>query len=83
MPHGKRHPGHQRRLVEREVLDLVTAGMSNEEVAKHLVISSNTVKFHLRTIYSRLGVHNRVEATRVGSHVQVNRGGASNLSDNS
>ncbi len=68
---------------EREVLDLVTAGMSNEEVAKHLVISSNTVKFHLRMIYSRLGVHNRVEATRVGSHVQVNRGGASNLSDNS
>jgi DNA-binding NarL/FixJ family response regulator len=68
---------------EREVLDLVTAGMSNEEVAKHLVISSNTVKFHLRMIYSRLGVHNRVEATRVGSHVQVNRSGASNLSDNS
>ncbi len=66
---------------EREVLDLVTAGMSNEEVAKHLVISSNTVKFHLRMIYSRLGVHNRVEATRVGSHVQVNLGGASNLSD--
>jgi DNA-binding NarL/FixJ family response regulator len=68
---------------EREVLDLVTAGMSNEEVAKHLVISSNTVKFHLRVIYSRLGVHNRVEATRVGSQVQVNRGGASNLSDSS
>jgi DNA-binding NarL/FixJ family response regulator len=68
---------------EREVLDLVTAGMSNEEVAKHLVISSNTVKFHLRMIYSRLGVHNRVEATRVGSHVQVDRGSASNLSDNS
>jgi DNA-binding NarL/FixJ family response regulator len=68
---------------EREVLDLVTAGMSNEEVAKHLVISSNTVKFHLRMIYSRLGVHNRVEATRVGSHVQVNRDGASNLSGSS
>ncbi len=68
---------------EREVLDLVTAGMSNEEVAKHLVISSNTVKFHLRMIYSRLGVHNRVEATRVGSHVQVNRGSASNLPDKS
>ncbi len=68
---------------EREVLDLVTVGMSNEEVAKHLVISSNTVKFHLRMIYSRLGVHNRVEATRVGSHVQVNRGSASNPPDSS
>ncbi|HEY5192996.1 MAG TPA: response regulator transcription factor [Solirubrobacteraceae bacterium] len=66
---------------EREVLDLVTAGMSNEEVAKHLVISSNTVKFHLRMIYSRLGVHNRVEATRAGSQKQVDRDSASNLSD--
>ena len=70
-------------LREREVLDLVTAGMSNEEVAKHLVISSNTVKFHLRMIYSRLGVHNRVEATRVGGRVQVDRDSASNPSDNS
>lgn len=68
---------------EREVLDLVTAGMSNEEVAKRLVISSNTVKFHLRMIYSRLGVHNRVEATRARSHEQVNRDGASNLSESS
>ncbi len=68
---------------EREVLDLVTAGMSNEEVAKHLVISSNTVKFHLRMIYSRLGVHNRVEATRVGSQRQVDHEDASNMSDGS
>ncbi len=68
---------------EREVLDLVTAGMSNEEVAKHLVISSNTVKFHLRMIYSRLGVHNRVEATRAGSQKQVDRGNAPNVSDDS
>jgi DNA-binding NarL/FixJ family response regulator len=68
---------------EREVLDLVTAGMSNEEIAKHLVISSNTVKFHLRSIYSRLGVHNRVEATRAGCEKQVNRGKAPNMPDNS
>jgi DNA-binding NarL/FixJ family response regulator len=67
---------------ERQVLELVTAGMSNEEVAKHLVISSNTVKFHLRMIYSRLGVHNRVEATRAVSK-QVDRDGASNMSDDS
>jgi DNA-binding NarL/FixJ family response regulator len=66
---------------EREVLDLVTAGMSNEEVAKHLVISSNTVKFHLRMIYSRLGVHNRVEATRMGNQRQVDHDGASNMTD--
>jgi DNA-binding NarL/FixJ family response regulator len=49
---------------EREVLELAAAGMSNREIADRLVISSNTVKFHLRTIYSRLGVHNRVQATQ-------------------
>jgi len=49
---------------EREVLQLAAAGMSNKEIAEHLVISLNTVKFHLRSIYSRLGVSNRVQATQ-------------------
>jgi DNA-binding NarL/FixJ family response regulator len=76
-------PGVSLSVREREVLDLVTAGMSNEEVAKRLVISSNTVKFHLRTIYSRMGVHNRVEATRVMNQEQVDREDASNMSNDS
>src|SRR5262249_11114538 len=41
---------------EREVLDLVAAGMRNEQIANALTISVNTVKFHLRAIYSRFGV---------------------------
>ena len=67
---------------EREVLELVTAGMSNEEIAKRLVISSNTVKFHLRTIYSRLGVNNRVQAARLASLGQETRPDLPNSSDN-
>jgi DNA-binding NarL/FixJ family response regulator len=47
---------------EREILALLASGMSNKQIANHLTISSNTVKFHLRTIYSKLGVHNRVQA---------------------
>jgi DNA-binding NarL/FixJ family response regulator len=47
---------------EREILALLASGMSNKQIAGHLTISSNTVKFHLRTIYSKLGVHNRVQA---------------------
>ena len=47
---------------EREILALLASGMSNKQIASHLTISSNTVKFHLRTIYSKLGVHNRVQA---------------------
>jgi DNA-binding NarL/FixJ family response regulator len=49
---------------EREVLELAASGMSNKEIAEHLVVSLNTVKFHLRGIYARLGVHNRVQATQ-------------------
>jgi DNA-binding NarL/FixJ family response regulator len=50
---------------QREVLEQLAAGHSNDEIARQLFISRNTVKFHLRVIYERLGVHNRVEAARV------------------
>jgi DNA-binding NarL/FixJ family response regulator len=52
---------------EREVMELLAGGLSNEEIASHLVVSPNTVKFHLRTIYSRLGVRNRVQAVQTVS----------------
>jgi DNA-binding NarL/FixJ family response regulator len=47
---------------QRQILELLAAGDSNGEIAQRLYISANTVKFHLREIYSRLGVRNRVEA---------------------
>lgn len=50
---------------QREVLALLALGMDNDAIATRLYISRNTVKFHVRTIYERLGVHNRVEAARV------------------
>jgi DNA-binding NarL/FixJ family response regulator len=50
---------------QREVLELLSLGMDNDQIAARLYISRNTVKFHVRTIYRRLGVHNRVEAARV------------------
>jgi DNA-binding NarL/FixJ family response regulator len=49
---------------EREVLELAAGGMRNREIAERLMISPNTVKFHLRAIYARLGVHNRVQVAR-------------------
>jgi two-component system, NarL family, response regulator DesR len=55
-----------------EVLRLVAEGLSYEEIGKRLFISANTVKFHLRSIYMRLGVRNRVAAARMLSE----RGGA-------
>jgi two-component system, NarL family, nitrate/nitrite response regulator NarP len=48
-----------------EVLKLVAEGLSYEDISGRLFISPNTVKFHLRTIYLRLGVRNRVAAARL------------------
>ena len=47
---------------ELEVLRLLAAGASNREIGDHLVISAGTVKAHLHRIYSKLDVHNRMEA---------------------
>ncbi len=47
---------------ELQVLDLVAAGLSNAEVATRLFVTTHTVKFHLRRIYAKLEVRNRVEA---------------------
>jgi DNA-binding NarL/FixJ family response regulator len=51
-------------LTEREesVLNLLAEGRSNHEIAKALRMSPNTVKFHLRNLYSKLGVTNRTQA---------------------
>jgi DNA-binding NarL/FixJ family response regulator len=46
----------------REILALIAEGRGNEEIADRLKLSPNTVKFHVRALYSRLGVHSRVEA---------------------
>jgi two-component system nitrate/nitrite response regulator NarP len=48
-----------------EVLTLVAEGCSYEEIGERLFISANTVKFHLRSIYMRLGVRNRMAAARM------------------
>ncbi len=47
---------------ERELLQLVAAGRSNQEIARRLVITVGTVKKHLEHIYLKLGVHNRTAA---------------------
>jgi DNA-binding CsgD family transcriptional regulator len=52
---------------EAEVLRLVATGLSNAEVAEKLFISSRTVDWHLGSIYRKLGIHSRAEATRFAS----------------
>jgi len=47
---------------EREVLELMVQGTtSNRRLAKHLGVSENTVKFHVRNILDKLHLHNRAQ----------------------
>ena len=47
---------------EMEVLALISESMTNEEIADKLFLSPKTVKTHLRNIFSKSGIRNRVEA---------------------
>jgi DNA-binding NarL/FixJ family response regulator len=52
---------------ERQVLQLTAQGLANKQIAKALDISDNTVKFHLSSLYAKLGVTSRTEAVRAGA----------------
>ncbi len=51
---------------EIEVLEMLGSGMGNKPIAKSLNISEHTVKFHLSSIFQKLGVSTRTEAVTVG-----------------
>jgi DNA-binding NarL/FixJ family response regulator len=52
---------------EREVLDLLGHGLSNKLIGRELHISEHTVKFHISSLYAKLGVNNRAEAVSRGA----------------
>ena len=56
---------------EHEVLALVADGLANREIARSLGISEHTVKFHLASIFGKLGVSTRTEAVQRGLRLGV------------
>lgn len=50
---------------EREVLALLVAGLNNSQIADRLIVSRSTVKFHVSSILSKLGVTSRTEAVAI------------------
>jgi DNA-binding NarL/FixJ family response regulator len=55
---------------ELDVLSLIAKGCQVKEVSRLLEISTNTVSHHIKSLYSKLNVHNRAEATAAA--VQLN-----------
>jgi DNA-binding NarL/FixJ family response regulator len=52
---------------ERQVLRLVARGRSNKQIAGELVITERTVKFHMTSIFNKLGADNRAQAIAIAA----------------
>jgi DNA-binding NarL/FixJ family response regulator len=48
---------------EREIMNLISQGLTNRDIAERFVLSEKTVKNHVNRIYSKLGATNRAQAT--------------------
>jgi two-component system, NarL family, response regulator YdfI len=58
--------GHILTPREIEVLRMIAEGLGNKEIASKLSISDHTVKFHISSIFAKLGASNRAEAVTLG-----------------
>ena len=48
---------------EREIMNLISQGLTNGQIAERFVLSEKTVKNHVNRIYGKLGAANRAQAT--------------------
>ncbi len=56
---------------ERRVADLAVEGLANKEIARTLVVTVNTVEFHLRNTYAKLGIRSRVQLAAALSELET------------
>jgi DNA-binding NarL/FixJ family response regulator len=54
---------------EAEILDHLSEGRSNKEIARALGLGNNGVKFHVKNVFTKLGARRRTQAIRIaGEH---------------
>jgi LuxR family maltose regulon positive regulatory protein len=56
---------------EVEVMDLLITSLSVPEIAEELILSTNTVRTHIKNIYSKLGVHRRLDAINKAKELKL------------
>lgn len=56
---------------ERQVLELVALGYTNQQIAQALQLSEATVKGYVRTLYLKLGIQSRAQAARLWTQYQA------------
>jgi two-component system nitrate/nitrite response regulator NarP len=70
----KQDPVEQLSQRERTLLEGLSRGLTNRELAREFGISANTVKFHLSNLFDKLSVKNRTQAIAFYYSNRVSRG---------
>ncbi|MEW5706283.1 MAG: helix-turn-helix transcriptional regulator [Actinomycetota bacterium] len=62
---------HPLTITETKVFILAVKGFSNEGIAKHLFVSKNTIKYHLKHIYRKTAIKNRTALIKLGAKLGI------------
>ena len=65
---------------EKQVLSLLTTGVTNRQIGDALFLTESTVKSHLASAFGKLGVRSRAEAAAVAEELGLVPGGAAGVS---